>query len=244
MNPLRSALAGALVLGALLLAAAPGCGSSSSSTAGDAGGEGGNPADCPVGLPSAGSPCVLASSTNCNYGCGQGGPAEASCQNGAWRVFYSEMSCPASTEAGAGCRSDTECPSSEYCAATFPGGITYCATSGTPKCSVDADCADAGPGGAGYICENYLCPSGTGRGCFAPCSDATCGPTAKTGLVCGASGRCEAKTCQGGGDCPTNFDCTAGRCQRRACTSDATCQGFCVDKLCTDALGTCEQPRG
>jgi hypothetical protein len=85
-------------------------------------------------------------------------------------------------DASAGCRSDKDCPSMQYCATNQGGGITYCSTKiNEVKCSVDDDCVDAG---AGTICENYLCPSGMGRSCFPGCTDAQCGPTDQTGLVC------------------------------------------------------------
>jgi hypothetical protein len=131
----------------------------------------------------------------------------------------------------------------KYCASNQPGGITYCSTKVNEiRCNVDNDCAEAGP--ESLICENYICPSGMGRSCFAGCTDAQCGPTDQTGLVCAANHRCQAKSCQQPTDCPTNFDCNTGFCQRRACTSDAVCQGYCVNKKCASALGTCELPRG
>jgi hypothetical protein len=149
----------------------------------------------------------------------------------------------AANDAGTGCRADTDCPAMKYCASNQPGGITYCSTKVNEiRCNVDNDCAEAGP--ESLICENYICPSGMGRSCFAGCTDAQCGPTDQTGLVCAANHRCQAKSCQQPTDCPTNFDCNAGFCQRRACTSDAMCQGYCVNKKCANALGTCELPRG
>jgi hypothetical protein len=233
-----------LVASGLLIASGCGDSASDSVTA-----DGGSATDCPSTSPTDKTACALPPGTRCNYGCEAGGPSIATCTGAAWSVAQLEIACEAPDtgavtvgDAATGCRADGDCPAMEYCSSNQPGGIVYCSTKvNDVACTVDDDCSDAG---TTSICENYLCPSGTGRSCFPGCTDAQCGPTDQTGLVCAASGRCQAKSCQGAPDCPTNFDCNAGYCQRRTCTSDATCQGYCVTGKCGSALGTCERPRG
>lgn len=143
--------------------------------------------------------------------------------------------------AGSACRSDADCngPGSFYCAP--PGasvGCGICPSPGIfPSCSSDADC---NPDGGTEICEapcGGVCPNKT---CAPGCVNDT--PCAE-GTHCGATHRCEALSCSSSAGCPLNFDCSDSHCQRRACQSDATCQGYCVTGYCYGQMGECTQPR-
>lgn len=105
------------------------------------------------------------------------------------------------------------------------------------SCTTDAACD---PAGTARICELILCSCIDQRECVPGCAGAApCGD----GLVCDVpTSRCVPLTCGAAAPCPDNFDCAAGSCTRRACTSDAQCDGFCVDGACFDALGTCMPP--
>ena len=220
-----------------------GCGTSSTTSAApDGGTRGPNPAGCPATAPADTAACDLLGATTCHYGCAEGGPADATCTSGRWSVSALTIACD-SADAASGCRSDGDCRApQEYCATSTPGGIAHCGGTTATTCEVDGDCADAGY--PSFICESYLCPAGTGQACFPACTEAACGPTDETGLVCASDGRCRSKSCQAPSDCPTNFDCDAHQCRRRTCTTDAACQGYCVNGSCASALGTCELPQG
>lgn len=154
------------------------------------------------------------------------------------------------TSAGAGngldspCRSDGDCPM----ASGFPGPL-YCSPPGASQgcgacpgliptmdgCSSDADCRkDGGTRICAHPCGG-ICPMGS---CVAGCTDETC----PAGAACGTEGRCQASACTVAGDCPPDFDCLNSGCVRRACKSDAQCDGYCVVGACYSVLGACVRP--
>jgi len=225
----------------LAIALAAGCSNSSSN--GVAQDAGPNPVGCPATAPAGKTSCALTQGARCNYSCSNGGPSVATCDGGAWSISLLAVACTDQGR-GDGCRKDQDCQGpSEYCATVEVGGIMYCGTPSDMLCSSDSECADAGSGG--FVCEETTCPSGAfaGKACFPGCTDASCGPSEETGLVCGTRHRCEPKACAKPSDCPQNFDCTAQACRRRTCSADSECTGYCVNGQCRDALGKCEQPR-
>ncbi len=137
------------------------------------------------------------------------------------------------------CRTMSDCTgtmSSEECVP--PGGFPGCGIcfNPMPACTADADCASQGPDS---ICALPLCSCMGLMACVAGCtSSAACA----VGETCASSHHCEPTACASDGDCPTNFGCTSSQCQRKTCTSDAACAGYCVEGSCYDALGTCTLP--
>lgn len=135
------------------------------------------------------------------------------------------------------CRKDADCTGpSEYCAVEGP---SYCGGAGCllTACVNDGDCQAMGL----FVCEQIGdCCSGTFciQGCDAddPCP---------TGQSCTADNHCVAQPCASEA-CPANFDCGSGAdptCARRACSSDADCDGYCVLGACYDKLGFCDLPK-
>lgn len=138
------------------------------------------------------------------------------------------------------CRDDADCPgASEYCVP--PGTAAGCGICFTPEtpCTSDDECTSAG---AHYVCEVPPCScDGTTKECRPGCqSEADC-PAPQ---ICGTDHRCAGLPCDPTSPCPANFVCSnlTSTCERRACTSDVECQGFCVLAQCYDELGTCELP--
>ena len=136
------------------------------------------------------------------------------------------------------------------CTATSCGSGQGCDTaSGLCKptpCGQDFSC------GAGLICA----PTRAGadvHGC-AIASCATDGYKCPTGYACTPAADtdpngCSAVSCVAGGfQCPANTDCKASstsphHCERRACTSDKTCDcGACIQGACQDRLYVCSPP--
>lgn len=137
-----------------------------------------------------------------------------------------EKQCPAEL-------SGVECP---VCVA--PGGA---ACGGPPPppagCATDADCL----GATNYICEAAPCSN---RQCIAGCiADTDCAPSE----VCGDDHRCAPAPCSGDADCHPNRVCSSdGHCHRRSCTlsseccTQSNCGGYCVNNLCYEVPGTCQ----
>ena len=113
------------------------------------------------------------------------------------------------------CEADTDCPSDRpHCYGN--NGVAACG-----ECRTTADCARG------------VCNSGA---CTPQCTtNASCGEA----MECTAEQRCQALSCQSDADCPINRACTNGHCSRRGCTTDAMCQGACVNGGCYESLGRC-----
>ena len=156
--------------------------------------------------------------------------------------------CNAAAGACTACAQDSDCPSSApVCGQVnelfVPGAMSFRVCN---VCAMDSDCPSERPHcQASYgiaACVACLttadCQSGT-------CSNGTCtpvcSPTQSCGVArqCNAQQRCEALSCQSDADCPTNFNCSGGHCAQRSCTSDAVCDGNCVNGFCYESLGTC-----
>jgi hypothetical protein len=152
------------------------------------------------------------------------------------------------------------CDEDEDCSLTYeichppreaPGGGGDAPPACRMTCDSDDECVRLNR--PGYIClHGRLCsPSveATGRleemtSCEPGC---TLGPCL-TGETCQPDARCRPTDCQGDSDCPPNFGCRpagdggARVCQRRTCTGDAQCQGFCVKGQCFPTAGKCWPP--
>ena len=141
------------------------------------------------------------------------------------------------SEAGsrAGCRTQSDCGPSSYCAA--PGAPEPCASCPTsPPCASDVDCQKASPSS---ICEracNGMCPQ---RQCMPGCGDGNSCPEGKT---CASNHRCEPSVCSTGVQCPAQHSCSNGRCTRRLCSGDVDCAGgYCVSGACYSTSGVCRR---
>ncbi|HEX8796791.1 MAG TPA: hypothetical protein VF765_37825 [Polyangiaceae bacterium] len=215
---------------------------------------------CPATIPTQGSACNLSScgaQPSCSYGCGQGGPAYATCNGSTWQVTFEGAGCAvdggdggdAGEGGGASCHAQTDCTQVGYCQA--PGGPYPTGAVPGPTCSSDTDCsADAGIG----VCQSSkYAPQpiqGQSGVCTPACTkDADCGTTFGffygdgTGFVCGSGGHCVPQSCTAPTDCPADFDCAANQCVRRSCTADTDCaaaSGACVDGACFPSAGTCK----
>jgi len=229
-------------------------------------------AACPATVPTQGSPCSLSTcggaQPSCSYGCGQGGPAYATCNGSTWQVTQEGIDCAVdaavdssdgSSEGGGGnCRNGTDCGSGAYCKA--PGGPYLTGYALGVPCIDDTGCqSDSGVvcnGSATCVCQStQYSPrpqSGTqGQGgfCMPACvRDADCAavPLAPlygdgTGFACSA-GHCVPTRCSAPTDCPAEFDCAANQCVRRSCTIDTDCtpSGACVNGACRTGGGTCQ----
>jgi hypothetical protein len=108
----------------------------------------------------------------------------------------------------------------------------------TSSCSSDADC------GTGWICDPKPCCSNA-TACTLGCTDGSQCPL--SGEAC-VAGRCAPQICSDGDLCPTNSTCMfqggalSGECDPKSCTTDADCNGYCVDGFCEDRLGLCYAP--
>ena len=106
----------------------------------------------------------------------------------------------------------------------------------TVPCTTDSECQ--GDGGE-LICDVVLCPCSPGaKGCIPGCADAS---GCHSGKACAAH-HCVPMSCQGDADCPTDFGCNNRICERKTCTTDAICSGYCVNGSCYSTLGTCQGP--
>ena len=134
------------------------------------------------------------------------------------------------------CRSRSDCPVDSPDECLQPGGFPGCdpCLPHGMTCTADADCPP--DGGAPMICILVMCTCTTSMTCASGCtSDASC----PTGQVCGPTHRCAPQPCASATDCPVDFECSDGGCQRLACSADAMCTGYCVDGNCFETLGTC-----
>jgi len=145
---------------------------------------------------------------------------------------------PTPTRPPGGCHNAAECAQIDFC--LEPGGnrgsgATPTFTPTVAECLSDSDCARFG--------ETAICSTQT---CVAGCTAET---MCAVGQICAASHHCVPRPCVADGDCPQFFACdgasssTPGGCNRRTCSTDATCPGgFCVNNRCYDQLGTCVPP--
>ncbi|MDF1564031.1 MAG: hypothetical protein P1V51_13365 [Deltaproteobacteria bacterium] len=156
---------------------------------------------------------------------------------------------------------DYDCPQPECCGATAdcsnagapcspPGSVPSCGIcdDAPGDCTSDAEC--------GYfeICEPVRCSCSGARACVPGCRDPGdgCSPTdpcsglvlCPTGWSCDAREHphCVATSCAAAPDCPPDFDCSAGACERRHCQLDLDCEGVCVEGRCYASYGRCELP--
>ncbi|MGH7282972.1 MAG: hypothetical protein ACRELY_15720, partial [Polyangiaceae bacterium] len=61
---------------------------------------------------------------------------------------------------------------------------------------------------------------------------------------CDPNGDCVARHCTHENEllaCPHNFACRDDACERKACTTDAQCEGACVKGSCFPRPGACEE---
>lgn len=187
--------------------------------------------DCPpqpMAPSGTGTPCET--SQDCPAPAGVGATASV-CDAGACTACAQDSDCPSalpvcgqvsvqyqgatSFRACKACAQDSDCPAERpYCQGSY--GVSSCVA-----CRTTADCQSG-------VCSNGACTP-------------ACGPSQPCGsaLQCSAELRCEALSCQSDAACPANFACTGGHCARRACTSDAVCEGNCLSGACYDSLGTC-----
>lgn len=171
-----------------------------------------------------------------------------------------------STE-GASCHSSSECKSGfEQCLG--PGAFGGCGAAASGDCDTDEDCksvvrpepvidsgndaAEAGDAGeveAGLPPVRRVCappgPCQQRGSCVAPCtSDRDCPstPPAAPQRCALATGKCELVQCSSDAECDVTSRCSDGPvrlCTRRACTTDADCNGACVNGFCSAGLGKC-----
>ena len=147
------------------------------------------------------------------------------------------LDCPAL----ACCRGDADCTNIECRTPDDPRICGICQVVDS-ECTSDAQCQTSEAGvGAPLICQPIICAcDSSANRCVPGCSrDEECGAAEACDLL---RGRCGPQACSAAAPCPADFDCTAGSCARRACTTDATCDGFCVESRCRDALGVCSPP--
>lgn len=163
-------------------------------------------------------------------GCLPAGTAPAACP---------DLACPIALDC---CRASGDCDDNG--ASCQQPGEETCGGQCNPEpdsCDEDRECQVAG-GGPLWICEPLPCACEAGaKVCTEGCdADGDCdeGETCNRG-----NSRCEPIACGPSTECPPDFDCVGGGCQRRACTSDAACDGFCVDGHCFGELGVCQLPR-
>ena len=141
-----------------------------------------------------------------------------------------------------GCSAEVTCDKTPggYCLAPGAfGGCGMCMKVEGPGCKSDAECT-ATPNG---ICElqtdNCLCEKIPL--CYEGCkTDADC----DEGLACAANHHCKDKTCATASDCPAQFDCNGGGCERKPCTASSQCPGaYCVKGFCYGKAGKCDLPK-
>jgi hypothetical protein len=103
------------------------------------------------------------------------------------------------------------------------------------NCVVDKDC---GSGGGVMVCDPIPCSCFGGSLCVPACTDGSC----DDGFACDPQmHRCAPKSCLHASECGTDFICNM-TCQRRPCSSDAQCDGYCVTGTCFAKAGECQLP--
>jgi len=50
------------------------------------------------------------------------------------------------------------------------------------------------------------------------------------------------RACAENDDCPTDFECMGGLCERASCESNSDCDGVCVNHACHEEPGYCTNP--
>jgi len=166
-----------------------------------------------------------------------------------------------------GCSADQVCvPATDYCHCNFAGGpgmtctfrctATSCGTFQT--CDTTSGLCKPKTCGPDFACGNgcVCAPTRTGADVYG-CAIASCGADGykcPAGFACTPAADADANgcapvSCVGGGfQCPSNTDCKASstsphHCERRACTSDKTCDcGACIQGSCQDRLYVCSPP--
>jgi len=139
------------------------------------------------------------------------------------------------------CVAEKQCPTSGVgpCPTCYAPGRMACGGPAPPPatCATDADCTTA----TNLICDVPPCGN---KQCIAGCiADSDCAPSE----VCGSDHRCAPAPCTGDSDCHPNRRCDSdGHCVRRSCTlsseccTASDCGGYCVDNLCYEVPGTCQ----
>lgn len=136
------------------------------------------------------------------------------------------------------CSKQSDCSSSESCDSEVQP-VNRCGNcdSAPGDCVNDSDCS---PASTGRVCQPIQCACLNTKLCVPGCTkDSEC-DSSRTCNV--SSHRCEPAACSATQPCVANFDCVLGHCARRTCTSDAVCDGFCVDNLCAASRGVCMPP--
>lgn len=135
------------------------------------------------------------------------------------------------------CRADADCP--DFCLSPADPPLCGNCQDVPDECDADTDC-QATAAGAPLICEPIRCACAPADRCVPGCTDdTTCGDAETCDL---ATGRCRPLACSPSAPCPPDFDCTATGCTRRPCTTDLTCDSFCVEGACRPDLGICALP--
>jgi hypothetical protein len=172
-------------------------------------------------------------------GSGSGGNASSSSSSSTTSSSSSTTSSSSSSSGALGpgdCRTSADCdPNGGTCYS--PGAPTPCGICYEPPvpCMNDTECAMQDPT---TICNPPQCSCG-GSECMPGCmSDGDC----KAWEYCSPGHRCLPDTCSSNADCPTNFECATMACARKSCTSDADCNGLCVNSECHDMAGHCMLP--
>ena len=112
-----------------------------------------------------------------------------------------------------------------------PEKAKLCVPDGCPSnsCNADIDCQT--------MSDNAVCESTSGiRRCLPSCNDSA---RCEDHQICENNGHCENKACDNDSDCPVNFACLSASCQRRFCSTDDACDGYCVLGSCYDVPGSC-----
>jgi hypothetical protein len=135
------------------------------------------------------------------------------------------------------CRTQADCDDIGQCdspGAVQCGGATGCVLNGM-ECADDPACG--GTPQSPMICVPDPCCglSLCQPGCL---TDMDCGPAQR----CGADARCAAASCDAMAVCPAGYTCVDKTCAPTPCTSDAMCEGYCVNGACSAVLGSCSYP--
>lgn len=147
------------------------------------------------------------------------------------------------SQGATGCHAGLQCTNGALCLS--PGASIGCGMcmqpdmEGVPTCTDDASCQATDPTAICVPSTIADCLCSPAMLCKPGCtSDASCAE----GETCGADMHCSAKSCAADMDCPINFACAAGSCERKACSANAECDGFCVNERCHSAVGSCTYP--